>query len=436
MNEFIVQNIVEIINHYDVIKKWQIKISRIDSITISNKSNIYTTNSVNSGMRYKYRGVFLKSNGTSFVINGDSLNEYIFKESLEMGIEADSDGDFYKESEFETYTDVNLVSNDIKNIVLNKDYYKLINYMKNMENINEDFHGYIELTTKIQFIQTYYIKRDKMFQYDETKENTFVSIYLNDMSWNKLISSRKLDTTAVILRNYLEQYTEREIKKVPYDIKDIKTTLITASAFTKLLDNIFINNINANEIIQDRVYLKETMLDTKILGDFTIIDNGIAELEIGSIMFDNEGTPSKKTIIFEDGYFKTPLITKKSESHFADKGLKVTGNALNGNNVDITNMYIYYKDASDIVVKGLYIKVHKLKGYNFNKLTGDFNLEANFTEVYIGDDLIDIKDFIISGNLFDIMNSKTTKATLSKRVDNYVLPDLLTDKVKIICNIV
>ncbi len=67
-----------------------------------------------------------------------------------------------------------------------------------------------------------------------------------------------------------------------------------------------------------------TMLGKKVAEPFiTIIDEGTIDTQLGSINFDDEGSPSQKTILVENGILSSYLHDKISAKHY---GIKPTGN--------------------------------------------------------------------------------------------------------------
>jgi PmbA protein len=147
-----------------------------------------------------------------------------------------------------------------------------------------------------------------------------------------------------------------------------------------LLDNIF------DAISGDSVYRGETFLAGK-LGEkiatdkLTVIDDATIPRLFGSSPFDDEGVPSRRTTVIENGVLKSWLLN----SYTARKlGMKTTGNAsrgITGNaGVGHGNFYIPNGSASpaDIiksVKRGLFVT--ELIGFGVNTVTGDYSRGAS-----------------------------------------------------------
>lgn len=114
----------------------------------------------------------------------------------------------------------------------------------------------------------------------------------------------------------------------------------------------------------------------------TAIDDGTIPNAWGSINFDDEGTPSRKNVLIENGVLKTYMIDKFNGRRM---GMAPTGNARRESYAftttsRMTNTYIAPGDDSneDIISSieyGLYAK--EMGGGSVNPVTGEFNFAVN-----------------------------------------------------------
>lgn len=114
----------------------------------------------------------------------------------------------------------------------------------------------------------------------------------------------------------------------------------------------------------------------------TAIDDGTIPNAWGSINFDDEGTPSRKNVLIENGVLKTYMIDKFNGRRM---GMAPTGNARRESYAftttsRMTNTYIAPGDDSneDIIGSieyGLYAK--EMGGGSVNPVTGEFNFAVN-----------------------------------------------------------
>lgn len=124
--------------------------------------------------------------------------------------------------------------------------------------------------------------------------------------------------------------------------------------------------------------LGQTVANPKV----TAIDDGTIPNAWGSINFDDEGTPSRKNVLIENGVLKTYMIDKFNGRRM---GMAPTGNARRESYAftttsRMTNTYIAPGDDKneDIIGSieyGLYAK--EMGGGSVNPVTGEFNFAVN-----------------------------------------------------------
>ena len=162
------------------------------------------------------------------------------------------------------------------------------------------------------------------------------------------------------------------------------------------------------------VYRKSSFLAGK-LGEkvahecLTVIDDATIPGLFGTSPFDDEGVPSRRTVVIENGVLKSYLLN----SYTARKlGLKTTGNAsrgVSGNaGVGHGNLYIEKgtKPAQELiggVKSGLYVT--ELIGHGVNILTGDYSRGASGIWIENGELTFPVAEVTIAGNLRDMLFS-------------------------------
>ncbi len=114
----------------------------------------------------------------------------------------------------------------------------------------------------------------------------------------------------------------------------------------------------------------------------TAIDDGTIPNAWGSINFDDEGTPSQKNVLIENGILKSYMIDKFNARRM---GMTSTGNARRQSYAytptsRMTNTYIANgEDKNEDIIKsieyGLYAK--EMGGGSVNPVTGEFNFSVN-----------------------------------------------------------
>jgi len=162
----------------------------------------------------------------------------------------------------------------------------------------------------------------------------------------------------------------------------------------------------------DAIYRKASFLEGK-LGErvaselVTIIDDGTIPSLFGTSPFDDEGVPSRRTVVIEKGILRSYLLN----SYTARKlGLKTTGNAargITGNaSVGHGNLYLENGDKSpDEIIRsirnGLYVT--ELIGSGVNTVTGDYSRGAAGLWIENGEFAYPVSEITIASNLTNML---------------------------------
>jgi PmbA protein len=156
------------------------------------------------------------------------------------------------------------------------------------------------------------------------------------------------------------------------------------------------------------IYRHASFLDGKIgekvaSDSVTIVDDATIPGLFGSCPFDDEGVPSRRTMVIERGVLKSYLLN----SYCARKlGLKTTGNAsrgLSGNaGVGCGNFFLEAGTQSEesiikSIPRGLYVT--QLMGANANNVTGDYSAGVSGLWIENGELTYPVAEITIAGNL-------------------------------------
>jgi PmbA protein len=135
----------------------------------------------------------------------------------------------------------------------------------------------------------------------------------------------------------------------------------------------------------------------------------------GSTPFDDEGVPSRRTVVIERGVLKSYLLN----TYYARKlGLKTTGNAsrgLSGNaGIGAGNFYIEAGEITEQAMiaqvrQGLYVT--ELIGASANPVTGDYSSGAAGLWIENGELTYAVSEITIAGNLKQMMMDLTQAAS-------------------------
>lgn len=157
-------------------------------------------------------------------------------------------------------------------------------------------------------------------------------------------------------------------------------------------------------------------LGEKVASDaLTVIDDSTMPGLFGSTPFDDEGVPSRRTVVIERGVLKSYLLN----TYYARKlGLKSTGNAsrgLSGNaGIGAGNFYIEAGEITEQAMiaqvrQGLYVT--ELIGASANPVTGDYSSGAAGLWIENGELTYAVSEITIAGNLKQMMMDLTQAAS-------------------------
>jgi PmbA protein len=173
-----------------------------------------------------------------------------------------------------------------------------------------------------------------------------------------------------------------------------------------LLDNIF-EAVHGMSIYRQESFLAGK-LGEQVAGPMvTVIDDGTLPGLFGTSPFDDEGVPSRRTVVIEHGVLKSYLLN----SYAARKlGLKTTGNAsrgLTGNaGIGHGNFFLErgVQSPEEIiggVTNGFYVT--ELMGFGVNVVTGDYSRGAAGLWIRNGELAFAVSEVTIAGNLNEML---------------------------------
>ncbi|MDK2913049.1 MAG: PmbA protein [Methanolobus sp.] len=207
-------------------------------------------------------------------------------------------------------------------------------------------------------------------------------------------------------------------------------------AFADLLGSAFTPSIDADNVQKGRSNLKGRLGEQIATPKLSITDDGLLEGGIETGKSDDEGVPSQRTKVIEEGIFRSYLY----DTYTAGKdNVKSTGNASRGSyfstpSVGPRNFIIDYPGL-DVIAdtdKGIYVNT-VIGAHTANSISGDFSVEARnaFT---IKDGQIDkpVKSLMISGNIFEMLGRINGAGMDVRKVGGIVTPSIRVPDMSVI----
>lgn len=216
----------------------------------------------------------------------------------------------------------------------------------------------------------------------------------------------KLESPAFVGRKAAERALRRlHARKVPTQ----KVPIVFDKRMARsLLGDIF------DAVAGDSIYRKASFLCGKLgekvaADNITVIDDSTIPGLFGSQPFDDEGVPSRRTVVIENGVLKNYLLNTYTARKL---GMKTTGNASRGvtGNASVGHGNFFLPaglDSPDVIIasvkSGLYVT--ELIGSGVNTVTGDYSLGAAGMWIEGGELAYPVSEVTIAGNLRDMLKN-------------------------------
>jgi PmbA protein len=173
-----------------------------------------------------------------------------------------------------------------------------------------------------------------------------------------------------------------------------------------LLDNLF-EAVHGTLIYRNESYLAGKLGQKVAHENVTVIDDGTIPGLFGTSPFDDEGVPSRRTVVIERGVLKNYLLNTYAARKL---GMKTTGNASRGltGNAGIGHGNFYLQKGVQPpeqilagVSDGFYVT--ELLGSGVNIVTGDYSRGAAGLWIRDGELAFAVSEVTIAGNLRDML---------------------------------
>jgi PmbA protein len=169
-----------------------------------------------------------------------------------------------------------------------------------------------------------------------------------------------------------------------------------------LLDNIF-DAVNGSAVYRNESFLAGKLGEPVASEKLTVIDDGAIPGLFGTSPFDDEGVPTRRTVVIENGVLRSYLLNTYAARKL---GLKTTGNAsrgLAGNaGVGNGNLFIEKGEAPpERLIAGIRdgFYVTELMGFGVNIVTGDYSRGAAGLWISGGELAFPVSEVTVAGNL-------------------------------------
>lgn len=185
--------------------------------------------------------------------------------------------------------------------------------------------------------------------------------------------------------------------------------ILSPEVASEILFAPLISNVNADNVQRGRSLWADKIGESVSARSLTVIDDGLLPYGLGSSPFDDEGVPSQKTVVIENGILKSFLYDTYTANRVNKKS---TGNAARESysslpSIAISNLLVSsgtksLEEMISEVNEGIF--VNRFSG-NVSNESGEFSGVAK-QAVYIegGEMKFPLRETMISGNAFESLN--------------------------------
>ena len=197
----------------------------------------------------------------------------------------------------------------------------------------------------------------------------------------------------------------RRLHAVKVDTQKVPVVFEPRTART-LLDNLF-EAVHGMSIYRHESFLTGKLGEKVASENVTVADDGTMPGLFGTSPFDDEGVPSRRTVVIERGVLKNYLLNTYAARKL---GMKTTGNAARGltGNAGIGRGNFYMEKGvqpPERIIAGIPngFYVTELMGFGVNIVTGDYSRGAAGLWIRNGELAFAVSEVTIAGNLKDML---------------------------------
>jgi PmbA protein len=221
-----------------------------------------------------------------------------------------------------------------------------------------------------------------------------------DFWYSSARSHSRLESPAAVGRRAAQRTVRRlGARKVPTQKVPVIFDSVTARS---LIGNIF-EAVEGDSIYRNASFLAGKLGERVASENVTVIDDGCMPGLFGTSPFDDEGVPSRRTVVIDRGVLQSYLLN----SYTARKlGMRTTGNAargITGNaGVGHGNFFLEKGDRSpEEIIRGIRqgLYVTELIGHGVNVVTGDYSRGAAGLWIENGEFAYPVSEITIAANL-------------------------------------
>lgn len=285
------------------------------------------------------------------------------------------------------------------------------------------------------------IKNTKGVSVTESSTSSFASIEVNVEDGDVVSSAYAFDVSHfndVNAEELVEEATQLALNsRGGQKTQTRDTPVILDYRATRSLLGVFFSALSSENTQRGRSYFNGKKDSEVTTENFTLIDDGTIPGALGSSISDDEGTPSQKTTLIEEGILKN-FVYDAYRANKDEEDVTTTANASRSYNnvpsVGFSNLKLDFKELMllEDITNGVLV-TNVMGAHTANPITGDFSVEAlNAFEIKNGEITTPIKNAMISGNIFEIMKDVKAATKETRQLGSCITPKLYVNNLRII----
>ena len=249
------------------------------------------------------------------------------------------------------------------------------------------------------------------------KDKNISSIY-DSLSSRKIFSIDEVRRFAKAIADEAELFLKAKKLK---EFKIPENVILEGYGLFELMENAFLPNFNAENVLKGKSIFKGKLGEKLFSEKFSLDDNGLLEGGLGSRKFDDEGSASKSKKIIENGVLNDFIYDYNSAVHMK----KDTGGNACSDSIDFSNLVVGNgkETIESQIDEGLIIKLI-LGGHTSNPFTTNFSVNPILSYYLKIGEKTPIKDFLISGNLLDMLKKIVAVGNVPIHKGNFYSPPI------------
>jgi PmbA protein len=210
--------------------------------------------------------------------------------------------------------------------------------------------------------------------------------------------------------------------------------LLSPLAYGELLGNVFVPALSGRNVHAGRSRLAQSLGKSVTNPSITMYDDPLLQKANGSVRWDAEGMPARRTDFIKEGILETFAYDLKTAYRFNKTS---TASAIRGGYGGLPSIghHNFIVDGKrDDVADERVLYIHNVVGaHTANPMSGDFSVElSNAFWMKAGEYEAPVRSAMLTGNVFDMHHEISGLSKESRAIGSMILPSVRINKQRII----